>query len=628
MTLTAFQWELLYASNAVGAGAALAGSTVTLESILQPRATGDVWRWVEENTYLDEKETANPGQYSTKLTPYVREPMDCYGDRAITDLTLCFGTQCAKSTILRAGMAYRLVNDPCAAMWVMPNTDLAKSFAQNRWMTFVDYCAPLKAQKPTGSGWRSLYKRSEQNFAKAILRWAGSNAPANISSHPSGLLTMDEVDKFAIETDKEAGALQNAQERTKTFPYPLRVKSSTPTTKDGMIWIEFCRGDMRYYNVPCPHCEKMIVLKHEQLKWFDIEPGESQTNGEWDMKKVKRNAFYRCQLCQGKILDRHKEVMNEAGQWIPTNPLAAEGVRSYHLNSMYAPWRDCMFGAIAVKWLQSKGKRSDRHNFVNSWMAVPWDEAWMYDDEPVTVLDYDPKAILKEGGRVPTMFIDIQEHDFWTEIRSWDKAGESYMLMCGNVKTEDELVALQQEHQVAGGCVGVDMAHWPNRAAQMIVRNDWRGLWGADKTHFWHTEENGNKVAKCYSITNYRDPYRGTVRQSQTNPRARWKYWSNPFIKDMLKDLREETPSRYHVLSTVCAEYPKHMNAEIQLSTEDRFGRTVKYWKQVKKANHLRDCALGTLTMALINGIIEDVEVPVSIPRPPQRPEREQMVAA
>jgi Phage terminase large subunit (GpA) len=617
MTLSELQWRLLYHSNML-VQESLVQSNAALVSILEPRATGDVWRWLEQHTYLDEKETANPGQYSTKLTPYVREPMDCFGDRSVTDLTLCWGTQTSKSLTLRGGMAYRIVNDPCAMLWVMPNTDLAKSFAQNRWMPFVDYCAPLKAQKPTGIGARTLYKRTEQSFAKATVHWAGSNSPANIASWPAGFLVMDEVDKFAVETDDEAGALENAEERTKTFPYPLRVKASTPTTKDGMIWIEFLMGDQRYYNMPCPHCEKLITFKHSQLKWFDAEPGEAQTDGEWDMRKVKRNAFYRCQLCEGKILDRHKAAMLEAGQWVATHPNAEQGRRSYHLNSLYAPWRDCMFGAIAVKWLQSMGKRSKRHNFINSMLAEPWDESRMFDDAEIAVFEYDADKIAIAGGRVPTMFVDIQEKEYWTEIRSWDRGAESFMLWCGRVEEEQDLVDLQTKYRVDGRCVGVDMAHWPNRAAQMIVRNGWRGLWGSDKPHFKHTEENGAKVYKYFGVTERRDPYLGTIRQSETNPRAVWKYWSNPSFKDMLKELMEEEPSRYHILSTVCPEYPKHMNAEIKLFKEDRYGRPVGFWKQIRKANHLRDCALGTLVMAIINNIIEDVEIPSPIvPRKP-----------
>ena len=618
MTLSEFQWQLLYHSNLLVQDS-IARSNEALISILEPRATGDVWRWLEENTYLDEKETANPGQYSTKLTPYLREPFNCFGDRTITDLTLCFGTQTGKSSVLRGGLAYRLVNDPSPVLWVMPNTELAAGYSQNKWMPYVDYCAPLRAQKPTGIGARTLYKRREQNFTKATVRWVGSNSPANLSSWPVGLLIMDEVDKFDGDTEDEAGALQLAEQRTKTFPYPLRVKASTPTKKAGAIWGEFKKGDQRYYHMPCPHCEKLITFKHAQLKWFDVEPGESQTDKEWDMRKVKRNAFYQCQECQGKILDRHKAVMLSAGQWIASNPGAPDGERSYHLNSMYAPWRSCTFGAIAVEWLQSQGSRSDRHDFVNAWLALPFDDSWMFDDAPIVVSDYDPALVRKDAGLIPTQFIDMQENHFWTEIRAWEKSGESYQLWCGRCDTEQELVEAQAQYQVDGRCIGVDMAHWPNRAAQMIVRNGWRGLWGSDKTHFIHTLENGSKVSMYYSPTYHRDPYLKTVRQSETNPRAVWKYWSNPSFKDMLWDLRNEETSRYHVPSVVCPEYPKHMNAEIRLIKEDRYGRPVSYWKQVKKENHLLDCALGTLVMAIINKIIEDVEIPVTIPRPPEK---------
>ena len=56
---------------------------------------------------------------------------------------------------------------------------------------------------------------------------------------------------FELKSDREAGALLNAEERTKSFPSPLHVKTSTHTTKRGQIWTEFLLGDQRFFYVPC-----------------------------------------------------------------------------------------------------------------------------------------------------------------------------------------------------------------------------------------------------------------------------------------------------------------------------------------------------------------------------------------
>lgn len=611
MTLAEFKAELAADTNMSDARI-IVQSNAALMEVLQPRAIGNVWKWLEENTYLGERQTATPGRYSTSLTPYLREPLNCFGDRSVTDITMCFGTQCGKSVTLMGGAAFRICNDPMPTLWVFPNLDLAKSFSQNRWMPYVDDCAPLRAQKPTGPGARTLWKKTEQYFSKVTLKLVGSNSAANIASHPAGFVIMDETDKFEAESDKEAGALDNAEERTKSFPYPLRCKASTPTTIHGQIWGEFLLGDQRYYHMPCPHCEREITFQFPQLKWWIESKDEAKTDGEWDVKKVRKLAHYQCQECDGRIYDRHKTAMLESGRWIPLNPNAEEGRRSYHLNSLYAPWKECMFGAIAVKWIQSSGSVSKRHRFINSWLAEPWDEGRMFDDKQVTLSEYDPYRVASKA-RIPVMAIDFQEKEFWAEVRAFHNSGESWMLWAGKLLTEEDLIMKQREFGVDGRCVAIDMAKWPNKAAQIIVRNDWRGLWGSDKRSFTHTLENGMKVDRIFSPIRTRDPYLGTAYQAEMNRRARWAYWCNHPVKDMLEDLRFEEPNRYHVLATAPVEYQRHLNAEIKAYRENRRkgpGWREPYYKLLRKENHLRDTALMAIVIAVIAGLIQDTEIP------------------
>jgi DNA-directed RNA polymerase subunit RPC12/RpoP len=583
----------------------------SLDEALSPRAMGAVYEWAEDNIFLSGRQGATPGRYKTDLTPYVREPLEIFRDRGTTDGTFCWGTQTSKTLMIMIGVGYRLVNDPVFILWVMPNIGNCKTFSRNRWQVLVDDCPAVKAQKPQGPNARHLYTVTEQFFEKATVKFAGSNSPANLASIPAGLLLLDETDKFPMSDDAESGALENAEERTKSFPFPLRVKASTPTTVKGQIWCQFLAGDQRHYYVPCPHCKKEILLKFTFGKG---QPGGVRWSEEAekveDMTAVAESAYYECQLCKGKVVDRYKPTMLLAGRWVPHNPKAMKGVRSYHLNSLYAPWKDTTFGAIAVKWLQSRGNKEKRQIFITSLLAEPWDVSKLEDAPEIFMEDYDPAAV-SLVGRVPVFSIDVQENHYWGEVRAWDgKTRHSYMLWCGRLETEEELLEKQKEFKVEGKCTVIDMARYPNRVAQMIVRNNWRGMWGADRLYFTVTLNGGLKVNRIFSAVEYRDPYLGTVRASDDNPRAKYVKICQPALNPLLEDLRSAKPPIYHVLATAHPKYADHMNAEILTERQLKNGKWVEYWKQVSKLNHLRDCAKMNLCCAIICGLIPDTVTP------------------
>jgi hypothetical protein len=211
------------------------------------------------------------------------------------------------------------------------------------------------------------------------------------------------------------------------------------------------------------------------------------------------------------------------------------------------------------------------------------------------------------------MGIDVQENHFWVVIRTWAADGESWMLWSGKVLTEQELIEKQQEFMVHGSCVGVDMAHWPNRVAQMIVRNNWRGLWGSDKQYFMHPLPTGGKVTKIISPMYLRDPYLGTVHASDQNERARWVYICSDPLNSMLEDLRQGDPEdcKFHVLSTCHPDYVQQMNAVVCLEREVRQnGKRINYWKQIRQDDHMRDAEKFCLALAIIKNIIKDTEIP------------------
>ena len=139
----------------------------SMRDVFSAPDTRQPWEWAEDEIVLSRRQTESIGPYSTLLTPYVREPLECFADPRVTDLTLCFGSQTSKTTILMIGAAWRMANDPAPTIWVMPTEHLCRSFSENRWQPMVEDCGTLRALKPQNP---HRFKALEQQFRDEIGR--------------------------------------------------------------------------------------------------------------------------------------------------------------------------------------------------------------------------------------------------------------------------------------------------------------------------------------------------------------------------------------------------------------------------------------------------------------------------
>jgi hypothetical protein len=422
----------------------------SMADVFSPPDERKVWEWAQDEIVLTRRQTESIGPYSTLLTPYVREPLESFSDPRTTDLVLCFGTQTSKTTILMIGAAWRMANDPAPTIWVMPSEHMARSFSENRWQPMVEDCGVLRELKPTNP---HRFKALEQQFRDATLTFIGSNSPANLASRPAGLLIMDETDKFAPATDRESSAVALAENRTKSYTNALRVKASTPTTPDGEIWTAFLAGDQRYYFVPCPHCGEKQQLEFPQVKWDK----EAKLDGKWNEDAVRSSAYYECAHCQGKITDGHKTRMLREGEWRATNLAASAGRRSYHLNSLYAPWRSCGFGELAVKFLQGKDTPADLQDFNNSTLAIPYAPIDVNVREDKVRECRDPYCSWQQipphcqGDNLAYLFLGAdpgQQQTHWV-VSAVSTTGEITPIDCGTVLSPEDLVQFVQEDNPA-----------------------------------------------------------------------------------------------------------------------------------------------------------------------------------
>jgi hypothetical protein len=241
--------------------------------------------------------------------------------------------------------------------------------------------------------------------------------------------------------------LDLAEQRLKSFSSSKAFMTSTPTVVEGRIWQRFLRGDQRRYYLPCPHCREYIRLEWRQVTWED----HKTEDGKHDLSKIRASAHYVCQLCQGKITDAHKVAALRHGRWIPENPGALPGVRSYHLSSLYSPDRKCTWGHLAVAFIEAKQSMGGLQGFINGNLAEPWEQQDVQQERPETSVEVK----LDGGRRYLTADVQAVAPFLWWVCREW-KDGNSTLIAAGHADDFAALRRVQIALEVHDMDVGID----------------------------------------------------------------------------------------------------------------------------------------------------------------------------
>lgn len=385
-----------------------------------------VSEWADKHRVLSEKDSASPGQWRTERTPYLREPMNTFNRREIKDITFVAGAQLGKTVMEQNMIGFAIAQDPGPMLIVYPTDKLAEFTSENRLKPMLRLSENLNEKFLETES-----QRLELQFQNMYIALVGANSPSNLASRPARYIFFDEIDKFPKWSGNEASPMALAEERTKTFWNKKVVKVSSPTLKSGNIWQSWENADAQYkYYVPCPHCGKLQVLEFKQVKWLPETP----------LPQIKYNSYYECLECQNRIDDRHKMQMLREGVWQQVNNHSGRTQSvAYHLNSIYSPW--LTFGDVAAKFLASKDIPEELMNFINSWLAEPWEDKasrWHSDIVMEKQLAYDQGFIYPKAQLI-TMGIDVQLNHFWWGIRAWGATLTSWLVDYGRAETWSEL---------------------------------------------------------------------------------------------------------------------------------------------------------------------------------------------
>lgn len=222
-------------------------------------------------------------------------------------------------------------------LFVLPTQKLAGSMSADRVSRLLRECDALDEIHAKG--------KADSKFEKWLggvpLRFAWAGSATELAAHPCGLVLIDELDRMGRDVSGEGDPVTLAKARTKNYPAPLVVVTSSPTIEDASpIQQLFDQGSMEIWEWPCPHCEEY----HRPLTMYLHWPEGSTPD------RAELEALYHCPHCGAVIDDVQKGEMiprgrfrvyrrDPDGDYVPdTMELADYRHRSFWVSGFASPW--------------------------------------------------------------------------------------------------------------------------------------------------------------------------------------------------------------------------------------------------------------------------------------------------
>lgn len=581
-----------------------------IQSLLPPEDL-TVSQWAEKYRMLDGKTSALPGPWRNSMTPYLIGVMDALVDYETEEITLCKASQLGGTEAILNALGYIIQQDPSPTLVVYPSDVLAETVAKNRIVPMITASPALRER------WRELEsKKLELQFDGMYLSLVGSNSPSNLASKAIRFLLLDEVDKYPGASNKEADPISLARERTKTFANRKIFITSTPTITTGHVWkaLQGCDVEKHYF-VPCPHCGKMIELKWAQVKFPDGEGMSYADRAEM--------ATYVCQECDAIITDQHKTQVLRQGEWrvVKQNSPYHRKV-GFWINTLYSPF--VRFSDVVREFLASKDDPEKFQNFVNSWLAEPWEDTNLKTSADMVLerQTHLPELIVPSWAKLLTAGVDVQENCVYWTLRAWGNHIRSQNIAHGQAVSLEELeriMNLSYQREDGGAPMVVNLALIDSGDQTDMVydfcaaNSEWalpsKGASTKMYTHYRMSKVN-KPTSRAYGMDlvlvdtdKYKDMIAGRMRK-KINEKGSWTVYAG------------------------CdREYAEQVTAEHKVNIR-KGGRTVQVWVQKHSHgdNHYLDCEVYAMAAADIMDVrflyLEDeAEKPAAGPDPAPAPE-------
>ena len=482
-------------------------------------------------------------------------------------------------------IGHRFSDNPTPTLFIGATEKQVRSMSQDR----IE-----KMLRTTPALWERLEKAADRNkvtekFIAGVrlgFGWAGS--AAELSSHPAGLVLLDEVDRFNLDAGGEGDPVLLAKARTKNYSDPKIGAFSTPTIEGASkIWKLWESGTMGRWSIPCPHCDEYFIPELKLLIW----PEGSSAEG------ARETARLHCSECGGELDNQDKERANAKGRYIyhvfedeQLKPVGFEppdnSTASFQISGICSPWVTLGELAYTLITAYKSGDQETIQAAVNTYGGELFKlEGDAPDDDEVRKLigGYE-KLTIPEGVQLITLGADVQKFGIYYTIRGWGFNTESWKLdsgyLAGETKFDNVFLLLGRilTQDIGGKRIDrafIDSGYNTDQVYKFCRRH--HGIAYPSKGR--DTQDKALKAAKIDISYNGK-----TLKGGLTLWHIHTDYYKTWIYSRIRWD--EDQPGGYHLDNATDNDYLQQLVSE-QLIVKPS-GRRV--WIQTKRDNHYLDC--------------------------------------
>lgn len=539
-------------------------------------------------------------RFIAKTAPWLVEPLLELTDNANVEVVCRASVGSSKTTMFETALPYIIAEDPGPTMVVTQTDDDTKDWADTRLKGVLQACDPVRELIPAS---KAKMKKEMMMFPHMFVALGG----ANLSSLQSKSIRWCLGDEVWLWPD---GMLEEFRGRRHDRWNARMFLVSQGGVKGDEFSQAYGQTDQRIRHWICPKCKHRQPYLWTQVKWDDYWVNDEE-GGEMDFNRIGDSVHLQCDSCNARYHDlaKNRRDLSLKAEYVISNPNAMRGYVGFWWNALsvyWIPWR-----VMVVQWLKAMRLRKDGDEeafwkFKQKRLAEDRDEAKIEDRVELVGSGYlmseiDPGSLV-DGELYRFLTADKQIDHYWVVIRAWRKDGSSRLLYAGRVNTEEGIQELERRYKVTPRLVGIDAQYDTPVVYQMCARHDWTALHGSKESGFKHFASDRRKKPTVKYVSRI-------AKASVVGKRskARYMFWSNEKIKDILFQLRQGRGVSWELGDDISQDYLKQIDSEKKTDIINKTTKQVEQrWVRIYKHNHLWDCECEQVVLAYSLGVLGD----------------------
>lgn len=574
-----------------------------MSGVCKPRDRSPSWKWAEENINFSKAplyETQIKGNYDASFMPHWQEVIEALDDPNVKEVWCLKNSRagCSENVPLNK-IRHHVAENPIPILYVSGDQKGVETFMEKR----------IKEGMKLADSTRKKFAKARVTehliyFEDMTVTVTWPSNAMGMKSEGYALIILDEFSIYK----KYSKAMYEKRTGNWAHSHIMGLSSIDPNQnrdqdKDPIV-LEFMRGDRRERMFPDPETGNLFSFKMgkqggEGLQW---DQEARNPDGSWDLNNLGAHYI----TPDGTRIDEieRMRIVRGKAKWVPTNPNAEKGVRSYRTTSFLSPFKDGSFDMIVKRFLRAK-MSNDPHAmkvFWNEEMAEPFhekrvsakddvimDRLAMYREREGFTSSPALEEIYKDYAVARFLSIDVQKDHLWLCVREWSamNGGDSGLMLYQRGETWHEALGLAKDLKVSQ--IYCDAAYEGRQQEVYEV---------AARTPGFIPVIGNAKLKDLLYRRDIIDPFEGKRGQGGSSI-TRFTFRPNPFRQFLVAMMNGETFQNWHVHQGVSLEYQQQVTALECVDGE---------WRNRRKDEHAFDCEVMQIFGALRSGYFRNAQ--------------------